>query len=93
MSTLLSNEPPIGEPSTITVSGETLVVNPPDHQAEKCRVILDIYSWMQAYSAYSAALTSTEETTKPESTGLLAHMYNVLQLARYLGGNQWVQYD
>ena len=48
---------------------------------------------MQAYSTYAAALTLVEETTKPESAGLLTHLYNVLQLARDLGGNQWVQYD
>ena len=48
---------------------------------------------MPAYPAYAAALTSAEETTKPESAGLLVHMYNVLQLERDLGGTQWVQYD
>ena len=91
--TLLSNDPPTGEPSTITVNGQTLIVNPPGHQSKKQNVTLDIHSWMQAYSAYAAALTSAEETSKPESAGLLAHMYNVLQLARDLEGNQWVQYD
>ena len=54
---------------------------------------LDIHSWTQVYSAYAAAVTSAEETSKPESAGLLAHMYNVIQLERDLGGNQWVQYD
>ena len=86
LATLLSNEPPTGEPSMITVNGQTLIVNPPDNQAKKCKVILDLHSWMQAYSAYAAALTSAEETTKPESAGLLAHMYNVLKLAKDLVG-------
>ena len=47
---------------------------------------------MQAYSTYAAALTLTGKTTKPESANLLAHMYNVLQLAGDLGENQWAQY-
>ena len=93
LATLLSNDPPTGEPSTITINGQTLFVNPPGHQSNKQKVTLDIYSWTQAYSAYAAALISAEETSKPESAGLLAHMYNVMQLARDLGGNQWVQYD
>ena len=54
---------------------------------------MDIHSWVQAYSMYAAALTSAETTTKSEAAGLLAHMYNVLQLAKDLGGNHWLQYD
>ena len=78
----------------ITVNSQTLIVNPQDHQSKKHKVTLDLHSWMQAYSAYDAAtLTLGEETTKPESATLLAHMYNVLQLARGLGGTQWVQYN
>ena len=68
-------------------------MNPSDHQSKKWKVTLDICSWTQAYSVYAAALTSAEATIKPESAGLLAHMYNVLQLASDLGGNQWLQYD
>ena len=86
LATLLSNHLPIEEPSTIKVNGQTLIVNPLDHQSEKRKVKLDIHSWMQAYSTYTAALTPAEETTKPDSAGLLAHIYNVLQLARDLGG-------
>ena len=92
LTALLSNDPPAGETFTITVYGQTLIVNSPD-QTKKRKVALDIHSWTQAYSTYPAALTSAEDTTKSESTGLLAHMYNVLQLARDLGGNQWLQYD
>ena len=77
----------------ITVNGQTLIVNPSDNQSKKHKVMLDFHSWMQAYSTYAAALTSAEETTKPESAGLLAHMYTVLQLAKDLGGTQWTQYD
>ena len=79
----------------ITVHGQTLFVNPPGHQSKKQKMTLVIHSWTQAYSTYAAALISAEETliSKPKSAGLLAHMYNVMQLARDLGGNQWVQYD
>ena len=74
LATLLSNEPPTGEPSMIIVNGQTLIVNLPDNQAKKRKVILDLHSWIKAYSVYAAALTSAEETTKLESAGLLAHM-------------------
>ena len=46
-----------------------------------------------ALMSAAAALMSAEATSKTESAGLLAHMYNVLQLAKELGGNQWLQYD
>ena len=72
--TLLSNHLPIEEPSTIKVNGQTLIVNPLDHQSKKHKVKLDIHSWMQAYSTYTAALTPVEETAKPELAGLLAHI-------------------
>ena len=74
LATLLSNDPPTGEPSTITVSGQTLIVNPPGHQSKKQKVTLDMHFWVQASSAYAAALTSAEETSKPESAGLLGHI-------------------
>ena len=95
LTTLLSNNHAGETPASLMVSpnGQTLIVNPPDHQSKKWKVTLDIHSWTQAYSVYAAALTSAEAATKPESAGLLAHMYNVLQLTRDLGGNQWLQYD
>ena len=92
LTALLSNDPPAGETSTITVNGQALIVNSRD-QTKKRKVALDIHSWTQAYSMYAAALTSAEDTTKSESAGLLTRIYNVLQLARDLGGNQWLQYD
>ena len=87
LATLLSNELPTGESSMITVNGQTLIVNPPENQTKKCKVILDLHSWMQAYSAYAAGLTSAEETTKPESAGLLAHMYICPATGKRFGGN------
>ena len=41
---------------------------------------------------YASALISANSTTKPESAGLLAHMFSVLQLAKDLGGSQWLHY-
>ena len=95
LTTLLSNDHAGETPASLMVSAnsQTLIVNLPDHKSKKQKVTLDIHSWTQAYSVYAAALTSAEATTKPESAGLLAHMNNVLQLARDLGGNQWLQYD
>ena len=74
----------------ISYGRQTLIVNPLDHQSKKRKVTLDIHSWTQAHSD---ALTLAETTTKPESAGILAHMYNILLLARDLRGNQWLQYD
>ena len=42
---------------------------------------------------YAAALISADSITKPESAGLLAHMFSILQLVKDLGGSQWLHYD
>ena len=42
---------------------------------------------------YAAVLMSADSTTKAESAGLMAHMFSVLQIAKDLGGNQWLNYD
>lgn len=67
------------------VNGQTLVVTPSVHLTKKRKVMMDIHSWTQAYSMYVAALISAEATSKSESAGLLAHMFNALQLAKDLG--------
>ena len=41
----------------------------------------DVQSWSQAFSMYASALMSANSTTKPESAGLLAHTFSVLQFA------------
>ena len=66
-----------------------LAANP----TKKRRIAWDIQSWSQAYSMYTAALISADSTTRSESAGLLAHMFSVLQLAKDLGGSQWLHYD
>lgn len=62
-------------------------------QMRKKRHILDIETWLQAFSIYAAALTAIPATSKEESTGLLAHMYLITQIAKDLGGMQWYKYD
>jgi len=42
---------------------------------------------------YAAALTSAEATTNLEPAGLLAHMFNVVQLTKNSQGNQWLHYN
>ena len=42
---------------------------------------------------YVAVLTSADSTTKAESAGLMAHMFSMLQIAKDLGGSQWLNYD
>ena len=90
---LLANDTPDDNLSTVVFNGQALVVSPSANPTKKRKIALDIQSWLQAYSMYAAALISADSTTKPESAGLLAHMFSVLQLAKDLGGSQWVHYD
>ena len=59
LTTLLSNDHAGESPAFLIISanGQTLIVNPPDHQSKNQKVTLDIHSWTQAYSVYAAALT------------------------------------
>jgi len=75
------------------VNGQMLVVSPAANPTKKRRIVWDIQSGSQAYSMYASALIAANATTKPESPGLLAHMFSVLQLAKDLGGSQWLHYD
>lgn len=75
-------------------SGQLLLVPSPDRtQPRKKKSISDIHSWVQAFTIYAAALSAADSTTREETVGLFAHMSTILQLARDLGGNQWLQYD
>ena len=93
LATLLANDTPDDSSSTVVFNGQVLVVSPSTNPTKKRKIALDIQSWSQAYSMYAAALISADSTTKPESAGLLAHMFSVLQLAKDLGGSQWLHYD
>ena len=90
---LLANDTPDDSSSTVVFNGQALVVSPSTNPTKKRKIALDIQSWSQAYSMYAAALISADSTTKPESAGLLSHMFSVLQLAKDLGGSQWLYYD
>ena len=57
------------------------------------KIITDIFSWLQAFSIFSAILLSSEDTTKEEAAGLAAHTYLILQMSKDLKGSQWFQYD
>ena len=69
-----------------------IVVIEPD-RVQRCRKqISDIFTRLKAFSRYVAALTSYEATTSAQATGLVAHLYLILQLSQELGP-QWQRYD
>ena len=58
------------------VNGQMLVssvANP----TKKRKIAWDIQLWSQAFFMYASALISANSTTKPESAGLLAHIFSV----------------
>ena len=93
LASLLTDDTPGDSFTTVVVNGQTLVVSPSANPSKKRKIALDIQSWSQAYSMYAAALISADSTSKSESAGLLAHIFSVLQLAKDLGGSQWLHYD
>ena len=72
---------------------QVILVQTVDQLKKKKKAISDIPSWSQAFAIYGAALASCAETSKEEATGLLAHMYLIIQLAKDLGGTRWFKYD
>ena len=56
-------------------------------------VINDIFTWPQAFARFMAVLLSTDATSKEEVAGLASHLHLILQLAKDLGGRQWLKYD
>ena len=78
---------------TYTTQNQVILVQSVDQIKRKKKQILDIETWLQAFSIYAAALTAHSSTSKEESTGLLAHMYLVTQISRDLRGSQWYRYD
>lgn len=72
---------------------QIILVQSADQLRKKRKQITDMESWLQAFSVLAAALTVVPSTSKEESTGLLAHMYLVTQIARDLHGLQWCKYD
>ena len=93
LASLLSNDQIPDDVLAMVPSGQLLLVPPSDRQPKRKRTISDIHSWVQAFSIYAAVLSAADSTSKKETVGLFAHMVTVLQLAKDLGGNQWMQYD
>ena len=93
LASLLPGEQTPDDVVAMAPSGQLLLVTPSDHQPRKKRTISDIHSWVQAFTIYAAVLAGADSTSKEETVGLFAHMSTILQLARDLGGNQWIQYD
>ena len=91
-SVLTSNQTP-DDVVAMVPSGQLVIVSPSDHQPRKRKSISDIHSWVQAFTIYAATLSAANSTTKEQTIGLFAHMSTILQLARDLRGNQWIQYD
>ena len=93
LASLLANDTPSDCVTTVVVNGQSLTVPSSVNPTKKRRISLDIHSWSQAFSLYAAVLMSADSTTKAESAGLMAHMFSVLQIAKDLGGSQWLNYD
>ena len=72
---------------------QVILVQTVDQIKRKKKRINDVTSWVQAFTVYMAALTSSEDTSKEEAAGLAAHMYAIIQLSQDLGGLRWYKYD
>jgi len=62
------------------------------HRDQRSKAILDILSWLQTFSIFSAVLSS-EDSTKEKAAGLAAHSYLILLMSKDLQGSQWSQYE
>ena len=77
---------------TVSQSGQ-LVVLDAGVVTRRSKPINDILTWLHVFSIYMAALVSSNSTSKEEAAGLVAHLHLILQLAKDLGGSQWLAYD
>lgn len=77
----------------IQQQGQVILFQSVEQAQKRKKQIEDISSWVQAFSVYVAALSSAETTTREEGVGLVAHLHLINQLARELGGSQWLKYD
>ena len=97
LTSLLSGDPSTSAKNdTVTLSQEgqqIVVVDPQSHPSRRKRQIVDLPTWIQAFSIYAAGLAAASSTTKEQVMGLMAHMFLMVQLSRDLGGNHWLQYD
>lgn len=72
---------------------QVILVQSLDQVRRKKKQIVDISTWLQAFSIYAAALVADPSTTKEESTGLCSHMFLITQIEKDLGGLKWYKYD
>ena len=95
LSSLLSCDPSVkSDTVAFTQEGQhILVVDPQSHINRRKKQILDLPTWVQAFSIYAAGLAAASSTTKEQVMGLMAHMFLMVQLSRDLGGSHWLQYD
>ena len=78
----------------VTLSNQIVVVQSMDQlTTSKKKMIEDLTTWLQAFSILIAIISSAEESSKEEITGLVAHSHLVIQLAKDLKGPQWLKYD
>ena len=91
-STLLGDRGNSQQVLSLTQSGQVLILGS-NQATNKSKGILDIFSWLRAFSIYMAALVSADTTTRVEAAGLAAHLHLILQIAKDLGGGQWLEYD
>ena len=69
----------------ITQDGRSMIVRPQDECVGR-KKILDIITWLQAFSVYAASLAASESSNSDQFKGLMAHMYLMIQLAKDLRG-------
>ena len=90
---LLGGQEIVAEDATVVVDGQKLLMEVAQRGQRRQSAISNIWSWLQAYSRYTAVMLSAETMSKEEAAGLAAHMHLILQLSRDLGGIQWLRYD
>lgn len=92
LATLLNDSLHKADDTTAHQQGQVLVQTLEQAQRRR-RQIVDIFTWVRAFSIYTAALASAEATSKEEVVGLISHLHLINQLSRELGGSQWLRYD
>ena len=83
----------VPEEATVVVDDQKLRMEVAQRGQQRQSAIINIWSWLQAYSRFMTVMLSVEATSKEEAAGLAAHMHLIQQLSRDLGGTQWLRYD
>ena len=77
---------------TACQSGQLVVIKG-TWASRQTKPINNILTRLHAFSIYMAALVSADTTSKEEAAGLAAYLHLIMQLAKDLGGSQWLAYD